>query len=70
MTDHRHRRQLPRWAIGVIVAAFLALLGAGLALGEWGGLMGLAAGFALLGLAGARWGYDSTDGRNWRGPVR
>lgn len=70
MTEHRHRRQLPRWSVLLIVAGFLALFRVGMALGDWGALMGLVGGLALLGSLGAAWGYDSTDGRNWRGPPR
>jgi hypothetical protein len=70
MTEHRHRRQLPRWSVLVIVAGFLAIFRAGLMLGGWGPAVGLAAGLAFLGALGAGWGYDSTDGRNWRGPPR
>ena len=71
MTEHRHRTQLPLRGVLLIVAVFLAVLGAGLAFGSGiSGLVGLALAFAFLNVVGMLWGYDSTDGRNWRGPLR
>jgi hypothetical protein len=67
VTEHRHRHQLPLWAVFLIVMAFLALFFGGLALSDrWGVALGLLLGFGFLSLAGHWWGYDSTDGRNWR----
>jgi len=69
VTEHRHRRQLPMWAVGLIAAAFMVLLFLGISFGGWPGTgLGLLLAFGFLSLAGARWGYDSTDGRNWRAP--
>jgi hypothetical protein len=71
VTEHRHRTQLPVWAVFLIVIGFLALLGLGVWIGGYpGAAIGLALAFGFLSLAGAWWGYDSTDGRNWRGPIR
>jgi hypothetical protein len=71
MTEHRHRTQLPLWAVFLIVITFLGLLGLGLSIGGYGGVaLGLGLAFGFLSLAGTWWGYDSTDGRNWRGPIR
>jgi hypothetical protein len=51
----------------LIVMAFLALFFGGLALSDrWGVALGLLLAFGFLSLAGHWWGYDSTDGRNWR----
>lgn len=67
MTEHRHRTELPRWGVVVIVTIFLFLLFGGVSLGGWQGTaLGLVLAFGFLGLAGHWWGYDSTDGRNWR----
>jgi hypothetical protein len=67
VTEHRHRHQLPLWAVVLIVAGFLGLLSLSLAIDGWAGLaIGLGSAFAFLSLAGHLWGYDSTDGRNWR----
>jgi hypothetical protein len=71
MTEHRHRTQLPAWAVLAIVIIFMTLLLLGVSLGGWQGpALGLLLAFGFLSLAGHWWGYDSTDGRNWRGPVR
>jgi hypothetical protein len=67
MTEHRHRTQVPRWGVLVIVTVFLALFFLGIAFGGWQGTaLGLVLAFGFLGVAGHVWGYDSTDGRNWR----
>jgi hypothetical protein len=67
MTEHRHRTQLPWWGLLAIATLFLTFLLGGIALGGWQGtVLGIVVAFGLLGLAGHWWGYDSTDGRNWR----
>jgi hypothetical protein len=67
MTEHRHRTQMPRWGLLAIVTLFLSFLLGGIALGGWQGtVLGIVVSFGFLGLAGHLWGYDSTDGRNWR----
>jgi hypothetical protein len=67
MTEHQHRHQLPLWSVVLIVTGFLGLLFLGLSFGGWPGLaIGIALAFGFLSLAGHLWGYDSTDGRNWR----
>ena len=67
MTEHQHRHQLPLWAVLLIVMGFLGLLALGVSIGGWQGIaVGLASAFGFLSLAGHLWGYDSTDGRNWR----
>jgi hypothetical protein len=67
MTEHQHRHQLPLWSVVLIITAFLGLLFLGLSFGGWlGPAIGLALAFGFLSLAGHLWGYDSTDGRNWR----
>ncbi len=70
MTEHNHRVQLPLWAVFLIVMGFLALLLLGVSLGGWQGTaLGVGLSFGFLSVAGWLWGYDSTDGRNWRGPL-
>jgi hypothetical protein len=60
VTEHRHRHQLPVWAVFLIVIGFLTLFFVGIALSDaWGPALGVL-------LSGHWWGYDSTDGRNWR----
>ena len=67
MTEHWHRTQLPRWGVVVIVTVFLLLLFLGISAGGWQGtVLGLVLAFGFLSVAGYLWGYDSTDGRNWR----
>jgi type VI protein secretion system component VasF len=67
VTEHRHRQQLPRWGVFVIVIVFLTLFFLGLAMSDTLGIvLGLLLSFGFLSLAGHWWGYDSTDGRNWR----
>jgi hypothetical protein len=67
VTEHRHRHQLPVWAVFLIVIGFLTLFFVGIALSDaWGPAIGVLLSFGFLSLAGHWWGYDSTDGRNWR----
>jgi hypothetical protein len=67
MTEHRHRSQLPRWGVLVIVIVFLFLFFLGISAGGWQGtVLGMVLAFGFLSVAGHLWGYDSTDGRNWR----
>jgi hypothetical protein len=67
MTEHRHRTERPRWFLLVVVTLFLFFLFGGFSLGGWQGIVsGLVLAFGFLSLAGHLWGYDSTDGRNWR----
>jgi uncharacterized membrane protein YccC len=67
MTEHHHRTQQPRWVVLMVVTVFLFLFFLGLSVDGWPGTaLGIVLAFGFLSLAGHLWGYDSTDGRNWR----
>jgi hypothetical protein len=67
MDEERHHTQLPWWGVLTVVTIFLFLLLVGTALGGWQGpALGFVLAFGFLSLAGHLWGYDSTDGQNWR----
>ncbi|HEX2025744.1 MAG TPA: hypothetical protein VHH92_05060 [Actinomycetota bacterium] len=67
MTEHRHRHQLPVWAVFLIAIGFLTLFFVGILVSDrWGPALAVLLSFGFLSLAGHWWGYDSTDGRNWQ----